>query len=88
MGCSIVPSDSIGTSPGVELTSTKRPGPIFAGDVPSSTTTSKAPMPPEYSAGVFVSRMTWGSVLSAFSRKRLPRADQEDPSFRGSGITA
>ena len=39
-GCSIVPSDSIGTSPGVELTRTKRPAPIFAGDTPSSTTTS------------------------------------------------
>ena len=88
MTCSIVPSDSIGTSPGVELTSTKRPGPIFAGEAPSSTTTSKAPMPPEYSPGVFVSSMTWGSVLSAFSRKRLPGLTRRTRSFRGSGITA
>jgi hypothetical protein len=35
-------------------------------------------MPPEYSLGVLVSRMTWGSVRSAFSRKRLLRAHQQD----------
>ncbi len=88
MGWSIVPSDSIGTSPGVELTSTKRPGPIRAGDVPSSTTTSKVPMPPVYSGGVFVSRTTCGSVFSAFSRNRFPGLTRRTRSFLGSGITA
>ena len=45
-------------------------------------------MPPEYSPALLVSRMTCGSVRSAFSRNRFPALTRSTRSFRGSGTTA
>ena len=87
-GASRRPSTSMGTSPGAELTSTKRPFPMRAGFAPSTTTTSKFSMPPWYVSGVRTSSFTCGSVLSTFSRKRLPGLTRRTAMSRGGGITA
>ena len=88
IGFSNRPSTSMGTSDAMVLTSTKRPFPIRCGVVLSSTTTSKPAIPPWYPSGWRTSSVTCGSVLSTFSRNRLPGLTRSTEMARGGGSTA